>query len=492
MEEEKIEAVREPLLATKQERPKKNKYALGCGVLASMTTILMGYHVAVMSGAQKYMQEDLGITDTQIEILSGVINVYSLAGSLAAGYTSDWIGRRATIILASIIFFVGAVIMSFATNFAILMTGRFVAGMAMGYALMIAPVYTSEISPASMRGFLSSLPEVFINSGVLLSYVSNLAFSGFPINIGWRLMFGIAAIPPAFFACGVLFMPESPRWLVMKGRLGEARSVLVKTSDSPEEAEARLQDIKEAVGIPLEISGDVVEVPKTEKNEENVWKDMFIRSTPAVKRIVATVLILQFFQQASGIDSVVLYTPRVLEKAGLKTDTQLLGATILIGVAKVGSILVATFTSDRLGRRFLFLVSVGGMIISLIVLGLGIEIIEWTHEEDFSWVGVVCILAAVAFVMSFSIGLGPLAWVYSSEILPLRIRGQGASLGTAMNRIISGVVTMTFISLYQAITVAGSFFLYAGIAAMSWVFIYFCLPETKGRSLEDIEVLFAK
>ncbi|KAF3338141.1 polyol transporter 5-like protein [Carex littledalei] len=492
MEEEKIEAAREHLLSTEQRSPKKNKYALGCGLLASMTTILMGYHVAVMSGAQKYMQADLGITDTQIEILSGIINVYSLVGSLAAGYTSDWIGRRATIILASAIFFVGAVIMSFATNYAILMAGRFVAGVAIGYALMIAPVYTSEIAPASMRGLLSSLPEVFINSGVLLSYVSNLAFSGFAINLGWRLMFGIAAIPPAFLACGVLFMPESPRWLVMKGRISEARNVLVKTSDSPEEAEARLEDIKETVGIPLDATGDIVVVPKNEKNEENVWKDMFTRATPAAKRIIITVLILQFFQQASGIDSVVLYTPRVLEKAGLKSDTQLLGATILIGVAKVGSILVATFTSDRLGRRVLFLSSVSGMVISLIVLGLGLEIIDWTHEENFSWVGVVCIVAAVAFVMSFSIGLGPLAWVYCSEILPLRIRGQGASLGTAMNRIISGLVTMTFITLYEAITVAGSFFLYAGIAAMSWIFIYFCLPETKGRSLEDIEVLFAK
>jgi sugar porter (SP) family MFS transporter len=315
---------------------------------------------------------------------------------------------------------------------------------------------------------------------------------GLFISSPLMVLTGIAAIPPAFLACGVLFMPESPRWLVMKGRLGEAKHVLIRTSDSPEEAEARLQDIKEAVGIPLDSTGDIVAVPKNEKNEENVWKDMFTRATPAAKRIITTVLVLQFFQQASGIDSVVLYTPRVLEKAGLKTDTQLLGATILIGVAKVGSILVATFTSDRLGRRLLFLSSVSGMVISLIVLGLGLEIIDWTHEENFSWVGVVCILAAVAFVMSFSIGLGPLAWVYSSEILPLRIRGQGASLGTAMNRIMSGVVTMTFISLYEAITVAGSFFLYAGIAALSWVFIYFCLPETKGRSLEDIEVLFTK
>ncbi|KAF3338142.1 polyol transporter 5-like protein [Carex littledalei] len=499
MEEEKIESVEAHLLpsnssnSSNQGRHKKNKYALGCGVLASMTSVLMGYHVAVISGAQKYMQADLNVSDTQIEILNGILNLASLFGSFAASYTSDRIGRRATITIASAIFFVGSLIMTFATSFLILMVGRFVTGIAVGFSLMIAPVYTSEIAPTSMRGLLSSLPEVFINSGILLSYVSNLAFSGLPINLSWRIMFGIAAIPPAFLACGILTMPESPRWLVMKGRLGEARHVLVKTSDSPEEVDARLRDIKEVVGIPLDCSGDVVTVPRIEKNEENIWKEMFTdRSTPAVKRIIFTVLAIQFFQQASGTEAVVLYTPRVLEKAGLKSDTELLGATILVGLAKLGFILVATFTSDRLGRRLLFLLSAGGMVISYIILGLGLEIIDWTHEENFSWAAVVCILAVVAVVMSFSIGLGPLAWVYSSEILPLRLRGQGASLGTVMNRTMSGVVAMTFISLYEAITVAGSFFLFAGITAMGWVFIYFCLPETKGRSLEDIEVLFEK
>ncbi|KAJ1697128.1 hypothetical protein LUZ63_005640 [Rhynchospora breviuscula] len=491
MEEEKIEAAREPLLSSNQGSPRKNKYALGCGVLASMTSILMGYHVAVISGAQKYMQEDLGISNTQIEILSGIINLASLFGSLAASYTSDWIGRRATITIASAIFFVGSLVITFATNFVILMVGRFVTGIAVGYALMIAPVYTSEISPTSMRGLLSSLPEVFINSGILLSYVSNLAFSGFSVNISWRLMFGIAAIPPAFLACGILAMPESPRWLVMRGHLGEARRVLVKTSDSPEEADARLQDIKEVAGIPLDCNEDVVIVPRSEKNKENIWKEMFTdQSTPAVKRIIFTVIIVQFFQQASGTEAVVLYTPRVLAKAGLKSDTELLGATILVGLAKLGFILVATFTSDKLGRRLLFLLSAGGMVISYVALGFGLEIIDWTHEENFSWAAVVCILAVVAVVMSFSIGFGPLAWVYSSEILPLRLRGQGASLGTVMNRTMSGVVAVTFISLYEAITVAGSFFLFAGITAIGWVFIYFCLPETKGRSLEDIEMLF--
>lgn len=180
-----------------------------------------------MSGAAIFIQEDFHASDVQIEILMGIINVYSLIGSFAAGKTSDWIGRRYTIILAAGIFFFGAFFMGFAPNYTFLMVGRFVAGIGIGYALMIAPVYTAEVSPTSQRGFLTSFPEVFINSGILLGYISNYVFSHFfSDHISWRLMLGIGAVPSVFLAVGVLYMPESPRWLVLQGRMGEARKVL--------------------------------------------------------------------------------------------------------------------------------------------------------------------------------------------------------------------------------------------------------------------------
>ncbi|PIN22137.1 hypothetical protein CDL12_05163 [Handroanthus impetiginosus] len=146
-------------------KPKRNKYALACCFLASLTSILLGYDIGVMSGAIIYIQKDLHITDVQKEVVMGILSVYSLLGSAAAGRTSDWIGRRYTIVFAGAIFFAGALLMGFATNYAFLMVGRFVAGIGVGYALMIAPVYTAEVSPASSRGFLTSFPEVFINFG---------------------------------------------------------------------------------------------------------------------------------------------------------------------------------------------------------------------------------------------------------------------------------------------------------------------------------------
>ncbi|KAI7742129.1 hypothetical protein M8C21_003533, partial [Ambrosia artemisiifolia] len=261
--------------------PKRNKYAFACAMLASMTSVLLGYDIGVMSGAQKYIQRDLHFSDGQIEILVGIMNLYSLIGSAAAGRTSDWIGRRYTIVLAGAIFFLGAILMGFATNYAFLMVGRFVAGVGVGYALMIAPVYTAEVSPASARGFLTSFPEVFINAGILLGYVSNYGFSKLPLHLGWRFMLGVGAIPSIFLALGVLGMPESPRWLVMQGRLGDAKRVLDKTSDSLEESKLRLADIKEAAGIPEDCDEDIVQVSK-QSHGEGIWKELLIHPTPTV------------------------------------------------------------------------------------------------------------------------------------------------------------------------------------------------------------------
>ncbi|KAK3150763.1 hypothetical protein QOZ80_3AG0237390 [Eleusine coracana subsp. coracana] len=483
-----------PAAEAPAKRPPLNKYALACAILASMNSILLGYDISVMSGAQLFMKQDLKITDTQIEVLAGIINIYSLVGSLAAGRTSDWIGRRYTMVLASAIFFAGALIMGLAPSYAVLMVGRFVAGVGVGYAMMIAPVYTAEVSPTSARGLLTSFPEVFINTGVLLGYVSNYAFHSLSVHLSWRVMFLVGAVPPVFLAAAVLAMPESPRWLVMQGRLADARRVLAKTSHSPAEAEERLLRIKNAVGIAANDDDNVAVARKSNKptHGEGVWRDLLIRPTPPVRRILIACLGLQFFQQASGIDSVVLYSPRVFEKAGLRSNGNSLGATMAVGACKTLSILVATFFLDRVGRRPLLLTSAGGMVASLVTLASALHAIDRLPADSSSATALagLSIAAVLAFVASFSIGMGPIAWVYSSEIFPLRLRAQGCALGTGMNRIMSGAVTMSFISLYKAITFAGSFYLYAGIAAAGWVFMFFFLPETRGRSLEDTEKLF--
>ncbi|XP_016721955.2 polyol transporter 5 isoform X2 [Gossypium hirsutum] len=471
-------------------KPKRNKFAFACSILASLASILLGCDIGVMSGAIIYIKDDLKISDVQVEILVGILNLYCLIGAYTAGRTSDWIGRRYTIIVAAAIFFVGALLMGFATNYAFLMVGRFVAGIGVGFALLIAPVYTAEVSPASSRGFLNSFPEVFINIGLLLGYVSNYAFSKLRLDLGWRVMLGAGAIPSIFLAIGILTMPESPRWLIMQGRLGEAKTVLDKTSDTKEEARGRLSDIKAAAGIPEDCIDDFVQVQK-QTHGEGVWKELFLHPTPVVKHVLICTVGIHFFQQAIGLDSVVLYSPRIFEKAGITSSDHKLLATVAVGLSKTIFILVATFLLDKIGRRPLLLISSGGMVVILATLGFSLTIIGHS-DNKITWAIGLCITMVLSSVAVFSIGMGPIAWVYSTEIFPLRLRAQGASIGVAVNRVTSGVISMSFISLYEAITIGEAFFLYAGVALVAFFFFFTFLPETQGKTLEEMEGLFGK
>ncbi|KAL5991095.1 Polyol transporter 5 [Asimina triloba] len=445
----------------------------------------------VMTGAVLFIKDDLNLDDTKVEVLMGILSVYSIIGSTAAGRTSDWIGRRLTVVFAAVVFFVGALMMGLAPNYAFLMAGRFVAGIGVGYALMIAPVYTAELAPASIRGFLNSFPEVFINFGILLGYVSNYAFAGLPKHFNWRVMLGIGAVPSVLLGLGVLVMPESPRWLIVQGRLAAARHVLLKTSDSKEEAELRLAEIKQAARIPEECNDDIVALPKRSRGE-GVWRELLVRPSPSVRRILIAVLGIHFFQLASGVGVVVLYAPRILDKAGIKTKNGLLGATVAVGFTKTVFILIATFFLDRVGRRPLLLGSSICMVVSLLALASGLTVVDHNPHEKSTWAIALCITAVMTFVASFSVGLGPVTWVYTPEVIPLRLRAQGLSLGVATNLVTSGVINMTYLSLSNAITVAGTFYLFAGVAAISVVFFYTFLPETRGKTLEELETLFVK
>ncbi|KAJ6800881.1 putative polyol transporter 5 [Iris pallida] len=466
-----------------------NRFAIACAVLASMTSILMGYDIGVMSGASIFIKDDLHISDNQLAVVIGVLNLYSLVGSAAAGRTSDWVGRRLTIVVAAVFFFIGAIMMGFAPNYALLMLGRFFAGVGVGYALVIAPVYSAEVSPASSRGSLTTFPEVFINCGLLLGYISNFAFAKLPLNVGWRVMLGLGAVPSVFLGVGALFMPESPRWLVMQGRLGDAKRILERTSDSKEEALVRLADIKSCAGIPEDCNDDIVTVSK-KSHGEGVWKELLVSPTPAVRRILIASVGMHFFQHVSGIDSVVVYSPRVFEKAGIKNKDLLLGATVAVGVMKTGFILVAMFLVDRFGRLPLLKTGMGGMIFSLVGLGTGLTVIAHHPDERLRWAIALCTVSILLYVAFFSMGPGPVTWVYTSEIFPLRLRAQGASIGVAVNRVTSSALTMSFMALYKRITIGGCFFLYGGAAVLAFVFYSVLLPETKGKTLEEMEEFF--
>ncbi|RWW34226.1 hypothetical protein GW17_00001016 [Ensete ventricosum] len=492
------------------------RYIFACAIFASLNSVLLGYgerkappllpplalkdqildsicirdpkltscncglyyaDVGVMSGCIIFIQKDLHITEVQQEVLVGCLSILSLVGSLAAGRTSDAIGRKWTIGLAAIIFQTGAAIMAFAPSFQVLILGRLLAGVGIGFGVMIAPVYIAEISPTVSRGSFTSFPEIFINLGILLGYISNYVFSGLSEHISWRIMLGIGILPSVFIGFALFVIPESPRWLVMQNRVEEARSVLMRINENDKEVEDRLREIEEAAGV-----------VKGEKYvEKAVWLE-FLRPSPTLRRMLITGIGIQCFQQITGIDATVYYSPTIFKNAGIESDSKLLAATVAVGMTKTAFILVAILLIDRVGRKPLLYVSTIGMTVCLFCLGLSLSLLG--NDLVSPRVGIlVAILAVCGNVAFFSVGIGPICWVLSSEIFPQRLRAQAVALGTVGNRLSSGLIAMSFLSMCRAITVAGTFFIFSAISAMSVIFINMHVPETKGKSLEQIEML---
>ncbi|GAB4824966.1 Probable polyol transporter 4 [Ancistrocladus abbreviatus] len=462
------------LYQQKEKINRTKKYVLACAFFASLNSVLLGYDVGVMSGAIIFIQEDLKITEVQEEVLVGCLSIVSLFGSLAGGRASDALGRKWTMALAAVVFQAGAIIMTLAPSFQILMLGRLLAGVGIGFGVMIAPVYIAEISPAITRGSLTSFPEIFINLGILLGYVSNYVFSSLPAHISWRIMLGVGVLPSVFIGFALLIIPESPRWLVMQNRLDEARSVLLKTIESEIEVEERLAEIQLAAG-----STDA------RKDEQKaIWHEL-LRPSPTVSRMLAVGIGIQCFQQITGIDALVYYSPELFKAAGIKDKNKLLGATVAVGLTKTAFILVAILLIDKVGRKPLLYTSTLGMTVCLFSLGVVLSFLG--NGPAGIALSVLLVCGDVAF---FSIGIGPVCWVLTSEIFPLKLRAQAVALGFVGNRVCSGLVAMSFLSVASAITMAGAFFTFSAISVVAVVFVYILVPETKGKTLEQIESLF--
>ncbi|CAM0877589.1 unnamed protein product [Alopecurus aequalis] len=457
----------------------KYNYAVACAIICSFISLISGYVTGVMSGANMFIQEDLKISDEQVQLLTGIMNVCAIAGCLTAGHVSDYLGRRGTFSVAASIFLVGSALMSLAGSFRMLMAGRCVTGVAVGYALSTAPVYVAEISPAMVRGSLSCIPEISINLGILTGYVANYFLGSLPLVYGWRVMLGLSALPSAVFAVGAVFLPESPRWLVMHGRVDEALAVLQQLC---------------AVGEEAQVLWSEAAAPEGRTGSLSVWREMFLHPTPPVRRMLVAGVGVLFFQHLSGINGVQLYSARVFKTVGIASRNEILATNIGMGLTKTLFVLAAVIFVDRVGRRGLYLSSLTGVIVSLSCLGLSLTVIGHSKpnaNKDAPWPW-AAIASVFAFVASFSIGLGPITGVYSSEVIPLRLRAQGVGVGVAFNRVTNATVALTFICLSDAITMGGAFFLFGFLSVGAATFFYFFCPETQGRPLEEIEEVFSQ
>ncbi|KAJ3706531.1 hypothetical protein LUZ61_010236 [Rhynchospora tenuis] len=433
-----------------------------------------------MSGAILYIKKDLHITEVQQEIFVGCLSIVSLIGGLTGGPASDSIGRKWTIGIGAVIFQVGAIVMTFAPSFRILLLGRLVTGVGIGFSASISAIYVAEISPAVTRGTLVSLPEICINIGILLGYISNFVFSGLPQHYNWRIMLGIGILPAVFNGITFYIIPESPRWLVMQNRLEEARLVLFKVSNSGEDVEQKLKEIKEAACV------------NTDYKRKALYQE-FLCPSPGVRRMLAAGCGILVFQQITGIDATVYYSPTIFKNAGIKSEKKILATTVAVGFTKTIFTVVGMFWIDKVGRKILLYVSTIGMTACLAVLGTALALQKNLSGSVMQDPGIgLAIFAVCANVAFYAVGMGPICWVVSSEVFPLRLRAKASALGQVGARVSSGLISMSFLSLSRAISVSGVFFIFSVISAIAVVFVKFCVPETKGKTLEEIETMLIR
>ncbi|ERN17554.1 probable polyol transporter 6 [Amborella trichopoda] len=451
----------------------KNRYATFSILLSSLIIVVDGYDIGVISGAQLFVREELHLDDVKVEVMVGALNLFAIVGAILAGLISNRLGRRRTLMLSAALFTIGSVIMGISHSFPVLFVGRLFAGVAAGHALVAAPIYASEIAPPEVRGFLASLTEIFMGCGILLGYISNIAFASLPGRYNWRVMLGLAAVPAVVIWVAYLWIPETPRWLVMKGRIESARLVLQRTFNDSKRADSRLEEIQCAADVP--------------HPNGPVWGELLLRPSACVRRILLAAVGVNFFQQACGIQTVTLYAPKIFKRAGLKKKSQALAANSGVGVTKVVFIFVSMLLADRWGRRPLLLLSIFGMSCTLLVLSGSLFAMDRSPSPAYKWIAIVMAWIDEAF---YGIGVGPLAWAYASEIFPLRLRGPGMSMAVMVNRIVGSVVSMTFLSLTNAITIQGCYLMFSCISFIGGVFFWFALPETKGKTLEEVEALF--
>ena len=456
-------------------RRKLTPWMIGVGGVTFLAGLLFGYDQGVISGALPLLQKDLDLSTLESEIVTSWVTLGALFGALVAGGTADRIGRRWTAVTAGVLFAVGALIEAVAPGAGMLTFGRVVTGLGVGFASVVAPLYAAEMAPKWLRGRFVSTYQLAITVGILFAYLADDALTG---SDRWRLMFGLAVIPGVALVIGFLVMPESARWLLKMGRRDEARASLVKV-DGPEIADAELAQIETDLRV------------DQQEGQAN-WSEVM---APSLRRALWVGIGLAVLQQVTGINAIIYYANEIFAEAGFTTAEQQAKATLwAVGVVNVLATLIAVAWVDKFGRRPLLLTGLVGMTVSLSAVGLSFAAMENTAESATSTTvgGIVTVLALVVFIASFAFSMGPIVWTLISEIYPNRVRGRAISVATAANWLAAFLVAQFFLSLVDAIGESTTFFLFAALCVVSFVFVWRLVPETKGRSLEEIQERWVK
>jgi sugar porter (SP) family MFS transporter len=426
--------------------------------------VLFGYDTGVISGALLFIPNDFKLTPfLQGAIVAGLL-LGAMIGAALAGRLSDRLGRRRLIIIAAVVFTVGALLAALAPTVWVLIAARVIIGLAVGSAALVVPLYLSEIAPTEVRGAITSLNQMMIVCGILAAFVVNaiLASSG-----DWRLMLGLAAVPSIILLVGMLFMPETPRYLVHAGEEETAHKVL---EDLPGDER------------PEERIGEIREVDSEEEGQTGLaalWQAKWVR--PAL--LVAAGLAV--FQQLVGINTIIYYAPTTLTNVGF-AKTSAIYANLIIGVINVGMTVIAIKIIDRVGRKPMLFAGVAGMVASLLVLGISLSALPTPHHPG-DPAAIITLVCLTTFIASFAATWGPVVWVMIPEVLPLSVRGTAMGVAVFGNWAANFAVSQTFPPLLKALGPGTVFLGYAALGLLAGVFVKAFVTETKGRSLEEIE-----
>ncbi len=449
------------------------RYAIRVALTVALGGFLMGFDASVISGVVTFIEPEFGLTKIELGWSVASLTLTASLAMMLAGPLSDRLGRRPVLMIAAVLFAASALASAVAPSFITLVAARMLGGLGVGAALIVAPMYIAEIAPAEMRGRMVSFNQLNIVIGISAAFFTNylilrLGHSDFgwakALRLGewnWRWMLGVEALPAIFYFLALFAVPESPRWLVMNGKDDDARRVLEKVSGSAQ-AEADIGSVKASL--------------QAEQSAERGSLGELFR--PALRLVLSIGILVAVLQQITGINSVFFYAPMIFEQSGIGTDASFMQAA-LVGLVNLVFTVLAILFIDRFGRRPLLGGGLTGIAACMLLLSYGFGCADINPK--------IILVGILGFVASFAISLGPVMWVLFSEIFPNRVRGLAISFVGLINSAVSFSVQLIFPWELQKLGNSVTFLIYGLFAIVGLVIVMRLLPETKGKSLEELE-----
>jgi SP family galactose:H+ symporter-like MFS transporter len=427
--------------------------------IAALAGFLFGFDTGIISSAIFFIQATFGLDTFMTQVVVSVVLLGALLGSLCSAHLVNKLGRRSVIEINALLFIISTLGSALAPSLTYLILARAAVGFAIGIACYAVPLYISEIAPARFRGGLVALNTIAVTGGIFISYLAGYFLSSVE---SWRWMLGIGVVPAVFLLIGVQFLPETPRWLLKKGKLLEARQVL---SSIRENASVTDQEL-DLIGSNL-------------KDTPSYWKELF---HPKIRKLLLIGITLAVIQQITGINTILYYAPFLFQAFGYQSTSAIMLLTLGVGLMNFLMTIVVAFKVDRMGRRSLLLYGLAGMTISLLMLATSLKC-DLQHPLA-KW---ITLIALFAFIAAYASSIGCIFWIVISEIYPLNIRGAAMGIASTANWSANLMISLTFLSLLHAVGPSLTFFLYAIAGLLSFLFCYLWLPETTQQSLEALE-----